>query len=831
MICTFIRPSILRYDELYDMEKCAQFISGYMRYEPLYQSENYTDNQNDIVENIPTQVVSPKTALMWQTGNCLEMSIVLVSLLCGSGYNAFVVVGYADPVLCLNDHSMNAFDENFPEINIDDDDSDAPLEEDSDYIDLVKQRPVLRNIDDPDPDVPSDEDEPLENRSGHPEANKSVSTPSIRPLHCWVMVLRGGRKDLKNPTFIETATGKLIPLLEADQYYLGIESVFNNKNYYVNMKPESPISSLSIDLRDLSEWESLIPTQNESDANDLAGSALSSTLVRRAFQDLAQDTMNLTQSVEAFSRCNISIPSSWVKELTITPQQYISRYPGNCKEFKYSNATVRLFAEYSQPDLCVKEVLLMDSEPHGHEKMHLFYQHRADKLQRRTLINQGNLDADIQHINESCHVLGLPSNFVLEELYERGRMRCSFIDGLHVLIYKPGHERTMKFYSKVREDGLYKRIEFFYDNHSIKKIKEYYKGRTDRLYYRSASFAKPEDLPEIYAHENAVNIGYGSNLNQFPRPGPIRLSQKFLRNESIPFHKDVAKATFTRPALSKDNPGEMKIFFHYSEGSIIRPFHVFTKVSSSVEDYIAASTSKKPPDLPVKITTVPGQDPPNDLELYTERKFLSTMESECLAEVRAKLDEHIHLLNTLEKDHRNVERILSTYDTLRNRTNETEAELALKLAERVRKEESQKDYLAPYIAKLKLLSNFDGNYLSVKLTAEQARLVRDAALSEQKERLIQRGQIMQMRIDKEKDEFNKRQQLYKKRMGASAIEGGKEAEEFAAYCKEATRRIKVVDERLAKHVDQASEKYERLAQRLSEDPRLSALYSRSFEEL
>ncbi|CCW69114.1 unnamed protein product, partial [Phytomonas sp. Hart1] len=813
------------------MEKCAQFIAMYMRYEPLYETGLNIDNQNDIVENVPTLVVSPKTALMWQTGNCLEMSIVLVSLLCGSGYNAFVVVGYAHPILCLNDHSNDLFEDDFSDIQTNDADSDTPVEENIDYIDLVKQRPVLRNVDDPDPEMPSEEDMSLENLSNHRETDKIASALPIRPLHSWVLVLKGGRRNLENPTFIEPTTGKLVPVSEADQHYFGIESIFNNKNYYVNMRPEYPVSSLSIDLRDLSEWESLIPIPNDNDSHDLTTSALPSTLIRRAFHELAQESICSTQFTEIFSKCNVSIPRSWVQELIITPEQYISRFPGNCKEFKYSNTTVRFFAEYSQPDLCVKEVYLKDTEKDNLEKIQLFYKHRADKLQRRSLISQGNLDIDIKHINETCHILSLPPNFVLMELYERGRMRSPFIDGLHVLIFKPGEERTMKFYSKVREDGLYKRIELFYDSHSIKKIKEYYKGRTDRLCYRSISFAKPEDLSDIYLHENLVNMGYGSSISEFPRLGPIRLSQKFLSNEEIPLYKDVAKVIFTCPASSKEGPGEMKVFFHYSEGSIIRPFHVFTKVASSVEDYIAASASKMPSDLPVKITTVPGQDLPSDLELYTERKWLSTMESECLAEVRAKLEEHLSLLHTLDKDHQNVERVLSTYDTLRNRTNETEAELALKLAERVRKEESQKDYLAPYIAKLKLLSNFDGNYLSVKLNAEQAKQVRDAALSEQKERLIQRGQIMQMRIDKEKDEFNKRQQLYKKRINASAIEGGKEAEEFAAYCKEATSRIKVVDERLAKHVDQASEKYERLAQRLAEDPRLSALYSRSGEEL
>ncbi|PWV04512.1 hypothetical protein C3747_149g105 [Trypanosoma cruzi] len=147
-----------------------------------------------------------------------------------------------------------------------------------------------------------------------------------------------------------------------------------------------------------------------------------------------------------------------------------------------------------------------------------------------------------------------------------------------------------------------------------------------------------------------------------------------------------------------------------------------------------------------------------------------------------------------------------------------------KLAEEASREASRKDYLAPYIAKLALPSSFDGDYLNVSLSIDQARKVRDEALQELKERLIQRGHIMQSQMDAEKRDFNERQAAYQSKLDAAGLDAGRDEEEFAQYCKEATWRMKTLDERLSKHIDQSSERYAQLAQRLSEDPRLKALY-------
>ena len=52
-------------------------------------------------------------------------------------------------------------------------------------------------------------------------------------VHCWVLVL-SGKREVPESFFIETLTGACHPVTHSA--YLGIESVWNHKNYWVNMQ-------------------------------------------------------------------------------------------------------------------------------------------------------------------------------------------------------------------------------------------------------------------------------------------------------------------------------------------------------------------------------------------------------------------------------------------------------------------------------------------------------------------------------------------------------------------------------------------------------------------
>jgi hypothetical protein len=52
-------------------------------------------------------------------------------------------------------------------------------------------------------------------------------------VHCWVLVL-DGKREVPEPFFIEPLTAQPHPVNSPK--YLGIESVWNHRNYWVNMQ-------------------------------------------------------------------------------------------------------------------------------------------------------------------------------------------------------------------------------------------------------------------------------------------------------------------------------------------------------------------------------------------------------------------------------------------------------------------------------------------------------------------------------------------------------------------------------------------------------------------
>ncbi|CAM9372664.1 unnamed protein product [Chrysoparadoxa australica] len=79
-VCTTLRPTQLPYREVYDLASCAEFVAHFLHYEPL---EHLTSP--------PRVLPSPGQIINWTVADSFDMSLVLCSLLLGSGYDAFVV--------------------------------------------------------------------------------------------------------------------------------------------------------------------------------------------------------------------------------------------------------------------------------------------------------------------------------------------------------------------------------------------------------------------------------------------------------------------------------------------------------------------------------------------------------------------------------------------------------------------------------------------------------------------------------------------------------------------------------------------------------------------
>jgi hypothetical protein len=91
-VCTTLRPTLLPFKEVYNLEEAAEFVSNFLHYEPL----------EDPV-NPPSCLPSPSQVLEWGCGDSFDFAMLLCSFLLGAGYDAFVVHGKASKEICLRD--------------------------------------------------------------------------------------------------------------------------------------------------------------------------------------------------------------------------------------------------------------------------------------------------------------------------------------------------------------------------------------------------------------------------------------------------------------------------------------------------------------------------------------------------------------------------------------------------------------------------------------------------------------------------------------------------------------------------------------------------------
>eukprot|EP01047_Picozoa_sp_COSAG01_P093956 COSAG01_NODE_24968_length_760_cov_1.024206_1_plen_230_part_01 len=92
-------------------------------------------------------------------------------------------------------------------------------------------------------------------------ASAAVTGPAAEPtdyykgmrVHYWIL-LRVGKRTVSQPLFIDPVSGRVYPVTESP--FLGVESVWNNTNYFVNMQDaDLTMDKLSWKLQNPALWE------------------------------------------------------------------------------------------------------------------------------------------------------------------------------------------------------------------------------------------------------------------------------------------------------------------------------------------------------------------------------------------------------------------------------------------------------------------------------------------------------------------------------------------------------------------------------------------------
>ncbi|KER29072.1 putative flagellar protein FliS [Opisthorchis viverrini] len=822
-VCTTLHPIQLSYPELYTWEGAASFVSDFLEFVPLVPSTE-----------LPKRLLSPSTTISIQKGSCFEYANLLCSLLLGVGYDAYVVSGYATRECCYMDQTrlVSPYKKK-PEVRVESEEES----ESKKYMirppkDLTSQyeRACLAK------ELHAEAEQKRLNQEEAEREEAEACKPPKDPLHglrvhAWVLVL-AGQRDVPEAFFIEPLTGVAHPL--ETSLYLGIESLWNANNYWVNMQDcSNGIGDMEYDLDNGQNWEYLLPSGSvrikpapselEFARNQLAEtsdwpmegihvqSTLNYELVSRDSTQSSHIVMSTPFSahragtVSGFGQQGtitntgdmpskeaeqskkvagledklllMDLPPTWTSPIRISQELYEFRYPGGQKTALYRRCKVEKFAPFSQPDgLIFRLTNYADRERLHPTDVLEKYAQRADKLLSRFREESTNAVNEIyDHGRKSYHLA--------EHHYYRNQQG-------------PQARRTMFFYHTARVDGLEKREQ------TPTTMKEYYVGRSDRMCYREALFGAkikkfgPAQLAKDADGGALVCVTSSSQL------AIDKITERFTRDPSKEADEDVAE----------------RIFF-IAEERILLTYHIG-------DDRIIACTREfiKPP---------PSEDRRNNIQLYSDTHY--TFQVNLFAKPKTQVEIYnmlMHLLHEEEvskaavrKSEAEVRLILSErmaeenkiqldidlFDTLRN----VEAhELRLQLEKEAEDEltkckEVELDYLAPFLSQLEIN---DG-----KLTREQAFALREECLQDFKQRLINKANIIQGRFERETEKLQKKQQWYQ----LNQIHMTKDDEQqYLQFCNDATFRITTLEAMLMKHKQTAPQRYMALEKKLRSDPRL-----------
>ncbi|XP_065069130.1 dynein regulatory complex subunit 7-like [Rhopilema esculentum] len=626
-VCTTIRPTELRFKEIYDYHGCAEFVADYLNFEPL-----------DPPIDLPAAIPSPTTVLKRQKGNCFDYSILLCSLLIGNGYDAYCVSGYANRETTLMDQTREV----------------CPMVEKHDKkLETESQKELRKYTVKPPKDLQSkfelkmiakekaaeeaNEKQRLQEERAKIEEREKPPVDKLHGLrvHSWVLVL-SGKREVPESFFIESLTG--CPKALDDSSYLGIESVWNHTNLWINMQDCSQgTKSLSFDLGDAAKWEYMF-VNTDKPVLSLPG--------------LGEDPLD-DEDEEEEGEAQVDLPPSWVDKIEITSKEFHTRCPNGKKTVIYKKAKLEKFAEYLNRDgLVIRLSIYNDNELKELQEVKEYYKNREDKLESRT------------HIIATGQIL---------ESFLPGRQLS-----LKEHVYKasspgPESDRIMHFYSNARVDGLVKREE------TPVSLSEYFENREDFLSYRHALFGK-----------RVKKFGPQAANNR-----PIaKMTERFERDPSMPANENVRERTF---AVSEDR---IALLYHLENKRITSSTREFIKPPNYSSE--KGTPLQLTPDATTAFQVDPYATDPKELDIYNMMVNLLEAEKLCNDKIRESEEEVREILDARMTEESVSKLTVSVYDTERNeKAKQRRTEMERKQREEeMRKRDMELDYLAPFLSRI-----------------------------------------------------------------------------------------------------------------------------------
>ncbi|XP_057685310.1 dynein regulatory complex subunit 7 isoform X1 [Corythoichthys intestinalis] len=553
-VSTTLRPTMTSHPELLNWDGCASFVADFLSLNPL-----------EPPVELPRFLFSATSVLRSQTATCFEYATVLCSLLLGANYDAYCVSGYASKEMCQLDQRR----QECPIQGAQAKESDMPAESEpwQRFQREPKSRFLTRQA------KKKQEEAEAQAKQQEQEIPEAPADP-LRGLrvHCWVLVLAGCRSVQEN-FLIDPLTGRSYSTTY--EHFLGVESVWNNLNYYVNMQDcKNSCADLVYDLHDIKMWEPV-----------LFGVTSKRQLSIEVLKRKEMKMMGMTFVEEEEERV-FQMPRTWVTSIYISKEDLETRWPGGWKMIRYKKVELEMFAPYLRMDgLVTRLSTYKDLDCTELMTVKEWYQNRNDHLKER----------------EVNKVTGITT-----ERFTPGRH-------FHLLFHRytstpaDGGEHEMEF-SGARVDGLVRRWD------TPEEMTESFKGREDFLYYRQVIFDCNVKLPE-------------EHISTEPEERPLlKVLERFHRNPRKDANDDVAERVFVASQRRID------VKYHLEENRFVPCMRTFTKPLGPRDSEFRA-------DMVTGFHVDPDQKPLKTLALYELLSDLVKAEQEVDLQIKSSKKE------------------------------------------------------------------------------------------------------------------------------------------------------------------------------------------------
>ncbi|KAK5864092.1 hypothetical protein PBY51_001060 [Eleginops maclovinus] len=658
-----LRPTPAFFPELFNWEGCASFVADFLSLDPL-----------EPPVDLPRYLFSSSSVLLNQSATCFESATLLCSLLLGTHYDAYCVSGYAVREMCLMDYSLQ----------------ECPL----------LDTPVKSNISEEEPQENKYTVKHLREMKSHfltqlekkkqeaeaallqkqkPQENEQLPADPLRGLrvHCWVLVLSGSRSVREN-FFIDPLSGNSYPT--DDGNFLGIESVWNNFNYYANMQDcRAGCTDMVYDLEDLKLWEPLL----------YGATSKKQLIIEVSKKKESRMISKFTNNEEEDEQPRVfEMPRHWVSYIKISQKDLESRWPGRQKVTRYRKAKLEKFAAYLREDgLVTRLTRYKDLDCTEVVTVKEWFHHRNDFLEERDINKEANFT---------------------RERFKRGRLSSLMCH--RYTTKSTDTERVMEF-RREHLENMVRRVE------SLDEMIEFFEGRKDFLHCRHVFFIPLDQFSQ-------------TDLDCQLRVRPIeKVVERFRRDRSKPASKDVAERAFLL------NERRMELTYHLEDNRFIPSKRSFVKP-------LEATDKKKAEDFRVDMVSSfqvdPSEKPLKTLTLYKMLMSLMEDEKEVVLQVKKSKEEVQKILDCREQEEAKdqIHFCPWTTDGVTQARSQREEMERLEEEEQLWLQEREKDILAPLLLRLndtETLSTADAKQIHQECLSEfKQRLVEQANLIQER---------------------------------------------------------------------------------------------------